>query len=326
MKSNSWLVSSAGRRGELVTILKSIAQESAGAKVAAIDMSPLSAGGLLADVFRLVPSASSPDFIPRVLEVCHDQDIRVVIPTIDPELAVYAAEREQFERDGIKVWVSTPEVVAVASDKWQTHMWALRNGLPTIHTVEAKRLHVESSSFEGPVVAKPRSGSASKGVYFFESVHAAMRAELPEEYIVQERLDGQEVTIDFAVAEDGTYLGAVPRLRLEARAGEVTKALTFKDDDMLSLARRVAAALPGAYGLLNVQVFRDRTTGELAILEVNPRFGGGFPLSHYAGAEFIRGLLAEMDGQPLPSISFEDQLVMLRYDTQVVMPFGDLPR
>jgi carbamoyl-phosphate synthase large subunit len=107
---------------------------------------------------------------------------------------------------------------------------------------------------------------------------------------------------------------------MEVRAGEVSKGITVKDKRLMDLARAVAEALPGAFGPLNIQCFMD-DSGKIQIIEINARFGGGYPLAHRAGARFTDWLLDELEGK-LPSWSddWTDDLAMLRYDEAIFVP------
>jgi carbamoyl-phosphate synthase large subunit len=128
---------------------------------------------------------------------------------------------------------------------------------------------------------------------------------------------GREFTINVYVNSDGKCVCAVPHWRLETRAGEVSKGITVKDRRLMDLAAQVAEALPGARGPLNIQCFLD-TDGTIAIIEINARFGGGYPLAHHAGARFTEWLLHEQEGRAVgPYDGWNDDLAMLRYDEAV---------
>ncbi len=138
--------------------------------------------------------------------------------------------------------------------------------------------------------------------------------------IVQEVALGREFTINVYVSRSGKCICAVPHLRMEVRAGEVSKGVTVKDRRLMDLAQAVAEALPGAYGLLNVQCFMD-DSGVIRIIEINARFGGGYPLAHHAGGRFTDWLLDEREGKGLSySDYWTDDLAMLRYDEAVFIP------
>jgi carbamoyl-phosphate synthase large subunit len=103
------------------------------------------------------------------------------------------------------------------------------------------------------------------------------------------------------------------------RAGEVSKGVTARSEGLIDLARCVGEALPGAYGPITIQVFMDSSTEETNVIEVNPRFGGGFPLAWRAGANFPRRIIEGIMGiQPSTSVDdWKSGLVMLRYDEAI---------
>jgi carbamoyl-phosphate synthase large subunit len=138
-------------------------------------------------------------------------------------------------------------------------------------------------------------------------------------FIAQTIAPGVEYTIDFLAGSDGACRCAVPRRRFETRAGEVSKGMTVRHPALQALAGRVCQALPGARGCLNVQVFLEEDSGAMNVIEVNARFGGGFPLSWEAGARFPRWMLEEQLGLPSTAAhdAWRDRLVMLRYDDAV---------
>ena len=129
------------------------------------------------------------------------------------------------------------------------------------------------------------------------------------------------------VDRSGQCLCAVPRRRLEVRGGEVSKAVTVRSETLIDLAFGMVKALPGAYGVLNFQVFAEEETGKLAVIEINPRFGGGFPLTHRAGADYARWLLEDLQGLPSTASAdgWRDGLVMLRYDAAVFVDQTQAP-
>lgn len=312
--SRKWLVSSGGRRGALVELLKTTPGP-ASSMVVVTDASLLSAAGALADEFAVVPRIDDPNFVSEMLSVCKRYDIDAIVPTLDPELNVYARSRDLFINEGTDVLVSSPVVTQFAWDKWEFFKWLRSNGLPTVATAEAGSPDIGVIS--GPVVAKPRTGSASKGVLFADSVEDL--PELSNDYIVQARANGIEITVDFAVSATGRFLGAVPRRRLEVRAGEVSKGVTIQLPKVEDTVRKLAEALPGAYGILNAQVFYDPSTHALSIIELNARVGGGFPLSAEAGANFFSALLTDS-----PIDSWRSNLVMLRYDSAVFVDGSEM--
>ncbi len=314
------LISSAGRRVALMNTFRA-AQASLGLTggVLAADMGRLSSAFHSADRAFIVPRCTVDEFIPTMLELCERQGVRLLVPTIDTELPFYAAARERFEQIGTTIVISTPEVIRIAGDKIRTHEWLVSAGLPTVRQASVEQVRADPGAWPWPLLVKPVGGSSSIGVAVVGDLDELMIATRGEEYIVQTLAPGAEFTISFLASRDGRCLCAVPRQRLETRAGEVSKGRAVRSASLEALAARVCHALPGAYGALNVQVFEDPDSGELNIIEINPRFGGGFPLAHAAGADYPKWIIEELLGRTSTASGdgWQDGLVMLRYDDAV---------
>jgi carbamoyl-phosphate synthase large subunit len=309
------LISSAGRRVVLARLFRDALTELGipGAVIAA-DASPLSATYTDATERFLVPRCTEPGFVPVLLAECRVREIGLVIPTIDTELPILAAAREQFAAAGTTIAVSGPQTVAIGQDKARTHRWLVDAGLP--HVAQWSAAEAPDDPAVYPLIAKPRCGSSSVGVQRVASPDD-LEPLRSLDYVVEEIAPGEEHTIDIYINRSGRLVTAVPRRRLETRGGEVSKGLTVADATLAALAERVASALPDARGALNFQCFLD-ADGSLAIIELNARFGGGFPLSDQAGAHVPRWMIEDLAG--LPSTAgrgFVDGLVMLRYDDAV---------
>lgn len=284
-------------------------------EVGACEASPLAAAYTEAPTRVLVPRCDDPEFVPALLAVCIDHEIRLLVPTIDAELPVLADVREQFASVGTTLAVSGPRTVAIARDKSLTHRWLVGEGLPTVEQWAVDEAPDDPRRY--PLVAKPRGGSSSVGVRRVASPDAL--ANLRDlDYVVEEIAPGNEHTVDIYVDQFGTLVTAVPRRRLETRGGEVSKGLTVRHDGLIALAARVAASLEDAFGALNFQCFVDPLSGRLSIIELNARFGGGFPLSDAAGAHVPRWMIEDLSGLASSAgAGFSDGLVMLRYDDAI---------
>ena len=314
------LISSAGRRVELLRIWRTAIEASGRtARLIAADMTALSAAWQSADAGYLVPRCQDPSFLEAVLGICGKEHVDLIVPTIDPELPVYAAAGRQFEAVGTRVHVSSPETISISNDKRLTHAWLLAHGLPTVAQVDAQLLLAGQAQLDLPVYAKPARGSSAIGVTRVDTLDSLERiAAHRDDYIVQEIAPGAEYTVDVFVDRFGRCRSAVPRRRLEVRNGEVSKGVTVKHQAVIALATQVSEALPGAWGCLNVQIFADDLTARLSVIEINARFGGGFPLSWEAGADIPRWILEDMLSQESSAHQdWKDGLLMLRYDAAV---------
>lgn len=314
------LISSAGRRVELMKCFRgAIAELGLEGKVFAADASRFSAAFQSAERSFLVPKCTSPAFIPEVLRICRENGVRLVVPTIDTELEAYARSREAFEGQGIRVAISSPETVAIAANKDATHEWLVANGFPTVRQAPAGEVLANPEAWTFPLIAKPVAGSSSIGVSVVRDLAQLEANTRAGTYIVQSIAPGQEYTIDVLADRSGRCLCAVPRKRIEVRAGEVSKGATERSERLEQLAFALCGALPGAYGALNIQVFLDEVSGELNIIELNARFGGGFTLTWAAGGKYPTWIIEEILGRPCSASAagWKGDVTMLRYDGAV---------
>ena len=316
------LISSVGRRSQLIGCVKQSVQAlNLECKVLGVDCSTIAPGAYLVDEFIKVPRCTDPAFIPTLLQICQQNRVFFLMPTIDTELGVYSERRHEFSSIGTNIAISSPATVQICADKVATHHWLVENNFPTVRQISSKDFLSDGAGWPFPLIVKPRSGSASLGVTKVSS--RDMLRELcrdRDDMIVQELALGQEHTVNVLVDRKGTCVCAVPHVRLEVRSGEVSKGTTLKHEALMRLATQVAQQLPGAYGALNIQVFLA-PDGTLKITEINARFGGGYPLAHRAGADFPRWMLEELLGIPSSATAdkWEDGLTMLRYDEAVFL-------
>lgn len=310
------LLLSAGRRVSLLrTFQEAVRRLELPGTVLTADMRPaLSAACQLADRALVLPHVLAPEYPETLVELCREEGIGLVIPTIDTELAVLAGLRERLAERGTSVVVSSADLVRRCRDKRLTTGLFEAIGLPT------PRLY-RAGAVEFPLFAKPISGSMSQGIRIFsnarefESSGLDLEATLLMEVISPR--DWEEVTVDAFYDRKGSLKCLVPRRRSEVRGGEIAKGWT--DKSLVPALRGPLDKISGARGCLTIQVFARREGEGLLGIEINPRFGGGYPLSHRAGADYSEWLLREhMLGQHLPyDDSWEDRLMMLRYDAEV---------
>ena len=321
------LISSAGRRVALQQCFqRALAGLGVSGRVFAADMQPLSAAFHSADRGMLVPRCTSPGFVARIEEICAEGRVRLVIPTIDTELGAYARARARLAAAGVTVAISDLDTVGIAGDKVRTHEWLTSKGFPTVQQHTLASVRADPNLLPLPYIAKPRFGSSAVGVRLVETPRQLAALPTEEDYLVQEVATGQEYTVDVYVDRRGRCRCAVPRRRIEVRGGEVSKAVTERVPAIIDLCVSLAESLPGASGTLCIQVFFDPASAALRVIEINPRFGGGFPLSDRAGADLARWTVEEALGQPCSATpeAWEAGVVMLRYDDAVFVRATDV--
>ncbi|MEJ6788900.1 ATP-grasp domain-containing protein [Brevundimonas sp. BR2-1] len=311
------LILAAGRRVELVEAFKEgLAARIPGARVFATDTQPLlsSACHVADQAFRSIPVVDD-GYIKFLLNLCIEHGVKLVVPTLDTELSLLARNRAMFALNGIDVVISDIELVDICRDKRRTAELFDKVGIdtPTIYARDAIRF---------PAFAKPYDGSRSIGAAPLPSPADLTPAMLADEKLMFMEMIGAdhvEYTVDAYYDRQGELRCLVPRQRLEVRSGEVSKGVTRRGPVYDYLRPRLGR-LPGARGCITVQLFVHHEAGRFAGIEINPRFGGGYPLTHAAGAAYATWLIDEYFlGQAVPfSDEWESNLLMLRYDAKVL--------
>jgi carbamoyl-phosphate synthase large subunit len=309
------LISSAGRRVGLIECFRRSASAAGiDLHVLACDMEPeMSAACYAADRAFAVPRCDGPAFVDSMLKIVVDSSVDLIVPTIDPELAPLAAAADRFKAVGARVHVSPPSVIEVVRDKVRTAQVLAAAGVPVPWTASLEAARGEADRLVWPLFLRPSGGSASRGIKIARGP-ADLPAAPDEPMMLQQLLVGPEYTVNMFIDEHGVLRSAVAHERLRVRAGEVEKGRTERDPIFRRLAEGVARALPDARGVLCFQMIVDKATGP-RVFEVNARFGGGYPLAHFAGAEYTRWLLEELIGQPsTANDDWRSGALMLRYD------------
>ena len=279
------------------------------------------------DKAHLVPTISSGGYMDALLALVRRRKIDLLVPLIDNELPLMAATRDRFAEVGCTTLISSEAVVQTCRDKLATYSALKQAGIDTPPTrtwnEAAKR-----KKHRFPYFLKPRFGSAATGNYVVrtpDELHTFGRR--VHDAIVQDFVEGAEHTLDVYTGLDGKPRCVVPRKRLEVRSGEVSKGLIVKDPAIMAVGRRVAEMLAECRGVITVQCIVTPQK-RIRVIEINPRFGGGVPLSIHAGADFPKWILMELLGRK-PRINptgYRDDLAMLRYDDSVFLPNASIRR
>ncbi|MBA7574622.1 hypothetical protein ES708_16434 [subsurface metagenome] len=319
------LISSAGRRGALVKCFKKTIEGMKGieGKVVSVDANPLAAALYLSDKHYIVPRISDPNYIDILLDVCKKEEVKLVIPTIDTELLILSQNKEIFEKKGIKIAISDTKVIEICSDKLKTFQFFKESNIPTVGTSSYNQVD-KIKKLNYPLFIKPCSGSASINTFKINN-----RKELDffinyiNNPVIQEYAEGKEFTMDILADFNGKALNVVPRERIEVRAGEINKGRTVKDEKIIEYAKNITEKL-GAIGPITIQCFKKGN--EIKFTEINPRIGGGYPLSFAAGANYPELLIRMVLGEKIaPRLGdFEENLIMLRWEDAVFIKEGNL--
>jgi carbamoyl-phosphate synthase large subunit len=303
------LFSSCGRRVELIRFFKNALKDHGTGKTVGVDTNPLASALFEVDTKYIVNKCDHPSFVYEIKIICEKENVNIIIPLIDPELRVYSKNKNEFQKEGVIVIVSDYEVIEICFDKMKTYNFFKETGIPCIRTVD---IHEEDIEF--PAIIKPRRGSGGINVFeVYSRQEIAVFSRRIEDPIIQEKVVGQEITIDSLVDMEGRPVKIVPRERLEIIAGESSKGRTIRDKELMELTIKLLLKLK-AVGPVTIQCFK--TEKGYVFSEINPRFGGGYPLSHAAGADFPRLILMMCKGEDITCgiDDYEDNTYFTRYD------------
>lgn len=314
----SVLVTSAGRRVGLLECFRRAGQSlELPIRVIACDLDPeMSAACQIADAWFKVPRVDDPSYVDLILEQVVEHGVSLVVPTIDPELRPLAERAADFQRLGCRAHVSPPPIIDIVRDKQETARVLAAAGMPTPQTATYEEVSADPSAWSFPLFMKPVAGSAGRNLSVIETADDLPRT-VPEPMVLQELLRGPEFTVNMFIDQDGALKAVVPHRRVRIRAGEVEKGRTERIPELRDLAERIVAALPDLRGVVCYQAIVDETRGA-KIIEINARFGGGYPIADYAGAPFAQWLLQEQLGLPrAANDDWREGVLMLRYDAAV---------
>ena len=303
------ILTSIGKRVELIKHLKTKG------RVIGVDSSEFNAGRYFTDDFYVIPKASQSGYVEALLDVCTKEKADYIIPLHESEFDILCDNRSRFDEIGVTLVLSDRAVIDICKDKYKTSAFFEKYSLPSPKTYDKDK----QGAIIYPVIIKPADGMGSMGVIAVEDEddlsYALKKTENP---IVQEKIEGTEYTMDILCDMKGDIVYIVPRERLEVRDGEVNKSKVVKDNSIIELSKNVVNALRQegtVRGPLTLQCFKT-SNGDLKMLEINPRFGGGVPLSFAAGADYADALLAMSEERDI-TINDISEKMMLRFDDSV---------
>jgi carbamoyl-phosphate synthase large subunit len=308
-----------GRRVSLLDCFRSAAgQLKLNASFFGTDTTELSPALQLCDKSFLVKPITHPGYIRQLLSIVKNNNVKLLIPTIDLDLKLLAINKPKFASLGCQVLVSAPEVIDICQDKRETYRFLVKNGFDTPITMSISSA-LSKGRLKWPCFLKPWDGSAGKSNAIVKNRgELSFFAKRIPNVICQEFIEGTEYTCDVYIDFNLKVRCVIPRKRIEVRNGEVSKAQIVKNTQIMKQAAALIEKLGAGPGVVTLQLFLTNKS-EIKFVEINPRFGGGAPLSIKAGANFPKWILQELSGKK-PNIRFDDfkeNLIMLRYDSEV---------
>lgn len=325
------LLTCAGRRNYIVEYFQTELRK-IGGKVYAANSSPDSTALIVADKGLLVPSLYAPDYIDTLINICEHYEIEAIIPLFDLELPILANAKSRLSDHGIIAIVSSPGVVDICNDKWHTHQFLNEHGIKTPRTfldLQTAMIALQDGQMSFPLIVKPRWGMGSIGINEVENLEELTvlfnrtlrfirksylsnesNADISKAVMIQEKLNGQEFGLDVINDLEGHYITTIIKKKIAMRSGETDGAMVVDSPELAVLGERISKHL-GHVANLDLDVFL--TDQGLFVLEMNPRFGGGYPFSHLAGANLPAAILSWLQGKEADPACFRAEFGVSGY-------------
>jgi carbamoyl-phosphate synthase large subunit len=313
------LFTCAGRRNYLLGYFK----ELYGTRIFACDASVYAPALYVADEFFIVPEVYDKKYVSVLLGEARNRKINAIIPLNDLELPILSLNKKLFEEHGIKIVVSDKDVIDLCFDKYKTLSFSDSlsiNRIPTFISLE-EALEYRSKNPECNFIIKPRWGTASIGISYPKNdseliyqynltkeklvttfLNEISSTDYENSVLIQQVIKGQEYGIDVINNLDRKYEATLIRRKISMRAGETDKAETVNDENLRRIGKEIGEKIRHI-GVLDCDMFVDN--GKIYLLEMNPRFGGGYPFSHAAGANVPLAITEWLKGNPTPSGCFD---------------------
>lgn len=318
MKEINVLILSAGRRVELVKCFQNaVCKLNIKSNIIAGDCSDTAPALYFADSMYKLPRINEANYVSSIINACNKENISLVVPTIDTDLLLLSDSKQYIEANtSAKVLISDIHTIEICRDKSRTQRFLVENGFGVPKMYSNKEIENNENSY--PLFIKPKYGSSSINTFkAHNSSELKTFTNIIDDPIVQDFMEGEEYTVDVFLDFESNIITVVPRIRLAVRSGEISKGKIVKDRDIIDDVTRLMKALK-PIGQITVQLMK--TDNGIKYIEINPRFGGGAPMSIKSGADSCMNLFKLLMGEKLQyNENYRDNLTFLRFDSSICL-------
>lgn len=311
------LILSAGRRVELVERFKKARKNlNISGNIVAVDISNTAPAIYFADKYYLISQISDENYISEIIDICQKENIKLIVPTIDTELIKLSKNRSLIENStNAKLLISNDEVIQICRNKNNTQRFFEKNGFGVPRQLSLE--DIDNNNYEFPLFIKPEDGSSSINTFKINNKKELdFFLEYIEKPIVQEFMQGVEYSVDVFCDFNSNPVTIVPRRRLATRSGEISKGMIDKDEDIIVDIKKMLQILQ-PIGHITIQCMK--TEKGIEYIEINPRFGGGAPMSIDAGANSCENLYRLLIGESLEyNENYKDKYTFVRFDDGIM--------
>lgn len=299
--------------------------------------------GLLVDKYFQVPRYSSPQYVDVILEICQKEAVDVFFPHISMELPYVLSRKQDFDRIGVKVAISSPETLATANSKYKLYEYMKSAGLKTpkyflVDSSESLMHRIADLGYpEKPVCVKMTQNSGSRGVriiradankamQYMNEKPSSMNVTLEEmvdildhctpmpEIIAMEFFPGVEYTVDL-LADHGTVLYIGGRKNTESSMSIAQASVVEMNQEAYDLCEAIVRGLD-LDGNIGFDFMLDEN-GIPWLTDLNPRVTATIVLYAGAGMNLPYLRVKQLLGEELPPIH-------LKYGTHLVRKYRDI--
>ena len=324
------LLTSVGRRSYLVKYFKEALGNNGEIHVS--NSSSLTPAFSCADKHTVTPLIYDKNYIPFLLNYCENNSINAIISLFDIDLPILSENKQLFSDIGVNVIVSSKEVIDICNDKLKTYKFLISNGFnvpKTYVSLEDVFEALKKGRINYPLIIKPRWGMGSIGVYeavndnelkvlysktltSIKNSYLKFKSQdkLEESIIIQEKLSGQEYGLDVINDLSSKYQNTIVKIKYAMCSGETDCAKTVESKILKKLGKSLSDKLCHI-GNLDVDVFMAKDTPY--ILEMNARFGGGYPFSHMAGVNLPKAIIHWLNDEEAPKELLKEEFEVLSH-------------
>ena len=305
------LISSVGRRGYLAKEFKK-----QNVQVVGTSNTDWTVGFNECDEKIIMPNINSKEYLPFLLKLCKEKNITAIFSVFDMDIDELTKYRKEFESNDIIAFIPTKEVSEICFDKLKTYQFLLKNNLETLLTFddldEAKKA-IQNNTLKYPLMVKPKKGFGSASLFVARNEkELEVFFHYNADMIIQEMSSGEEYSFDILYSLESEVVDVYCKKKIQMRSGETDKAIMINDKKLIEFGFNFAKLFKNV-GPMDVDFFVEKN-GDIRILEVNPRFGGGYPISHNAGADFPKKMIEMLNGKKhhFEFPTYESNIIMMK--------------
>jgi len=329
------LLTSVGRRAYIIDYLRDIYKDlGLSGNVVATNSDMNTTAMSVADKAFESPLIYDKEYIPFLLDLCKNEKIDILISLFDIDLMILAKNKAEFEALGVKVIVSNEDVINICNDKFEMLEYLKKINMPVPETYLDLDKALEYADFDNKTyILKPRWGMGSLSIFeaenkkelevLYEKAKRSIQksylrfesnADINRAILIQEKIKGDEFGLDIFNNLEGENLSVTVKRKYAMRSGETDIAEVTENSELKAVGKKIAKSL-SHIGNLDMDILLS--DGKAYIIDMNARFGGGYPFTHNAGVNELEAIIRLCRGMELNDLSVKKYSLFAKEITMV---------